>query len=686
MISLPSKQSTNHLAELDSLRALAVVAVLLYHVEGSWLPGGFTGVDIFFVISGYIVTRATLMHSRDPSAATIGAFFARRFKRIAPALVVCLLATTLLTTLFVPASWLSQSISLTGLYAFFGFSNFALVTSNDGYFSPRIDFNPFTHTWSLAVEEQFYLLFPLLLLLILVGFARSGRWKTGAFMVLGLLTLVSLLIAVGQTTSAPNQAFYWLPSRFWELGIGVMLSLYHLNQPTPTHTHLRQPAIVGGFALIVAGFIYAEHFRFPFPWALLPTAGALLLIHAIYLGTAPTQTAGQTMPQTTGQSSKSTAFSHPMLRYIGLISYSLYLWHWPVYVIFRWTIGLESISQKLAAIMISLVLAILSYELVEQRFKSLRIRNGKHAVGIIAISVLAIAVSYGGASMAFRYQHQLTLSVTANKTDWYAYPQHSDNTDESFAHPHKRIFAIGDSHLGAYATMISQLRQEQRLQIDEFHLGGCPMANFMYKLYENPGCDNRVQQILQSILEQGKAGDIVLFTSLQAMRLADQWLTLDVEGLKTYIQSDTAAMVLNTAYEDSRAVIKPLVDAGMHVVIETPKPTLKAPPYRCSDWFNRNNPVCSEGASINREEMELLRAPMLRSMQKMQQEFSTSVHLWDSFSVLCPGEVCTSHLNERPIFFDADHLSGYGNQLLHPHFTRLISDIWSAPQTAAQQH
>ena len=160
--SIQMQNKSGYVTGIDGLRAYAVVAVILYHFRNSLLPGGFCGVDVFFAISGYVVSRS--LHevaARNFAHFALG-FYARRILRIYPALVACLLVTGLLQVLFIPLSWLSTTSYKTGLFAFFGVSNFALIWFNDGYFSPRVEFNAYTHTWSLAVEEQFYLLFPAL--------------------------------------------------------------------------------------------------------------------------------------------------------------------------------------------------------------------------------------------------------------------------------------------------------------------------------------------------------------------------------------------------------------------------------------------------------------------------------------------------------------------------------------------
>src|SRR5690554_3169726 len=148
---------------IDGLRAIAVLAVMVYHLNTSWLPGGFAGVDVFFVISGYVVSRSLVGRTGESFGQFLAGFYSRRIRRIIPALIVCLLVTSLFTVLFIPESWLSSTIRQVGLYAFFGLSNLALVWYQDDYFSPRAEFNPFVHTWSLGVEEQFYFIFPVLM-------------------------------------------------------------------------------------------------------------------------------------------------------------------------------------------------------------------------------------------------------------------------------------------------------------------------------------------------------------------------------------------------------------------------------------------------------------------------------------------------------------------------------------------
>jgi peptidoglycan/LPS O-acetylase OafA/YrhL len=163
---------------IDGLRAVAVVAVITYHLIPAALPGGFVGVDIFFVISGYVVTASLVGRRGQSFLQFILGFYARRILRIFPALLVCVFAVSIIAVAFIPpGTWLGNTNRNTAVFAIFGLSNYALIWSSDGYFSPRVEFNPFTHTWSLAVEEQFYLIAPAIVYFWLANRSQTGNPK-----------------------------------------------------------------------------------------------------------------------------------------------------------------------------------------------------------------------------------------------------------------------------------------------------------------------------------------------------------------------------------------------------------------------------------------------------------------------------------------------------------------------------
>ncbi|WP_210247523.1 acyltransferase, partial [Methylobacterium sp. WL116] len=219
----PGRATADHYRAVDGLRAVAVIAVMVFHLREGWLPGGLTGVDVFFVISGFVVTASVAQRQGGSFGDFVLAFYARRIARILPALALTVAVSAIAYALFIPSAWLGDTIAKTGLAAIFGLSNLVLAAGDD-YFSVKAAFNVFTHTWSLGVEEQFYLLFPLIMYF---GSKDAGAAGPRDRRVPILLALVAASFAAGALLSAtrPTIAFYTLPARFWELGAGMLLCL-----------------------------------------------------------------------------------------------------------------------------------------------------------------------------------------------------------------------------------------------------------------------------------------------------------------------------------------------------------------------------------------------------------------------------------------------------------------------------
>lgn len=326
--------------DIDGLRAIAVLSVIVFHYGAPFpwplLPGGFTGVDVFFVISGFLITQH-LCGEIQGGRFSILNFYDRRVRRILPALLV-VLAVTLLAGrwLLMPGDYLSLAAS-TGA-AVFGASNFYFLF-NTGYFDQSAELLPLLHTWSLGVEEQFYLVWPVLLF----GIVKLGGRNNIAAIVASIV-IVGFGAMVVWTDIDTKGAFFMVAPRAWELAIGALLVFL-----PPLPRVVGEVAISAGLTLIVAGFFAADPRAFPGPAAMLPCVGAALVI----------------WPRVT---STRAANWLALLRPVGLISYSLYLWHWPVWVYFRIYInsGQPRIREALALAVVSVALAVLSYLFVEQ--------------------------------------------------------------------------------------------------------------------------------------------------------------------------------------------------------------------------------------------------------------------------------------------------------------------------------
>ncbi|MFM7641217.1 MAG: acyltransferase family protein [Cyanobium sp.] len=317
--------------EIDGLRALALLAVIAYHFSSSLLPGGYLGVDIFFVISGYVINKSLLKRPRQSFREGLVSFYARRIKRLVPALAFCIILTSILACLFDPAPGVSLQ---TGLTALFGLSNLYLFSQSTDYFAPSTELNVFTQTWSLGVEEQFYLVYPFLLLA--AGFwagkvrsAMQGGKANGSvgklFLLIFTLSAASLIFYIAATASNVSAGYFLMPARFWELGSGCLLAIGEQRlseQKKPNDNWAMRSAPL----LSLIGFAFA--FNAPYDQAIAATITVIALTILLIATIHSNKTALALM-------------SHPLAVWIGLISYSLYLWHWSVISLSRWTVGIQ---------------------------------------------------------------------------------------------------------------------------------------------------------------------------------------------------------------------------------------------------------------------------------------------------------------------------------------------------------
>ena len=628
------KSRTGYVRGIDGLRAVAVLAVLLYHLDHALLPGGFAGVDLFFVISGYVISRSLYASNASTPGAFMLTFYKRRILRLVPALVVFLVAASFASALFIPEGWLSAPNNQTALWAFFGLSNFQLVDAADGYFSLRAPFNTFLHTWSLGVEEQFYLLFPLLFYLWL---------KRGVWALLPALALASLLLAAYQTAASPVSGFYLLPGRFWELAAGALL---FQTEHRLTRSRWLMPLGAGCVAL---AFSYVDAAGFPFPWATLPVAGTVLLIAGLGSG-GPI-----------GALLESRIFA-----YLGRISYSIYLWHWGVFVLFRWTIGISEPLTATLAVVLTLILSALSYHLIEQPFRRHGLLQRQPGGRVVAAGVAALLVAHSCINFLYEKRNALgvNLSVTANGHDWR--PYHGPAVDAG----DRQLFLIGDSHASAYANMAHLAARRVGARVGMFSRFGCPVANLLTPMTDAASsCRDIEEQVVAHLQANAKPGDIVLVASLRIPKLGNVVVgQFDLDPLQSDEEKRHAALA-----EAARFIGK-LQAMNLHVILDAPKPVFRAPPFRCSDWFNRSNPACQGGFEVSREFLLERREPVMASLRELER---LGVRIWDPFPILCPRATCSAFEGRTPVFFDGDHLSGYGGRLLVASFTAELYSIWN---------
>jgi peptidoglycan/LPS O-acetylase OafA/YrhL len=370
---------------LDGIRALAVMGVLLFHISPATLKGGFTGVDVFFVLSGFLITTIILQDMRDGAFSLLD-FYLRRIQRLLPNVLVTVLAVVVLWAIFMPP--MAVQTGRHGLWTIFNLSNFYIWRNLGGYWDDASSWAPLLHTWSLAVEEQFYLLYPIaLLLLYRLGKARPIAWLAAA-------VLLSFGLCVYASRAHPAANFYMLPTRLWELVLGGMLAAYRAGvpgiAPRPLLQGPKTREIVGwaGLCCILGGFAFInEEAGFPGVVALVPTLGTAMVLASV----------------ADGSTRVSRLLSARLIVGVGALSYSLYLWHWPLITLGKFHADLHGEPQLVGATLGAVaggLLACLAFVGVE---KPLRSRDPGRARRFAIIAGLLCAVAIVSAFVGHRH-------------------------------------------------------------------------------------------------------------------------------------------------------------------------------------------------------------------------------------------------------------------------------------------
>jgi peptidoglycan/LPS O-acetylase OafA/YrhL len=447
-----SETSLKYRPDIDGLRAIAVSGVVLYHLQSvDILPGGFLGVDVFFVISGFFITRLILPSIQNRTF-SFKNFYLRRARRLLPAFVVVALATVAVSWLVLePSRMLDFTNSL--FFAVFGLSNMYFMFQ-DPYWADSASTLPFLHTWSLGVEEQFYLVFPALLII-----ATKFLGKYSRIALFSLLGVLSLLLVYGVSGLAPTYAFYLFPTRAWELLVGVLLALvlHHWNIVVPKGI----AALSAGLGLLLIGVSYfylGQFITAPGLLTTVPVVGAALII-----------VGGLT------SNPVSKGLGIRPLAGLGLISYSLYLWHYPILALGGVAVPL-GLSGEVVAVALAVVLAIVTYFLIETPF-----RRSKHktpfiafsAVGLVALLVFASG-SLGTSGYDARTR-DIPRPESAAVDSEYGQVIAAENSEG-------KVLLFGDSIMGQLRLSLSAQAIEFGLDFADGTQPGCPFFEGITKL------------------------------------------------------------------------------------------------------------------------------------------------------------------------------------------------------------
>jgi len=631
--------------DIDGLRALAVIPVVLYHFGFGVFSGGFVGVDVFFVISGFLITSIIV---REISAGRFSFvdFWARRARRIIPALSVMMLAALLVGWLLMPANDYSQLGRAVRYQAMF-VSNI-LFMRQDGYFNPASDFKPLLHTWSLSVEEQYYILFPLLMVL-LTRFLRHWRW-----MLFGIL-LVSFALNIWVIKRQPDAAFFLLPMRAWELLCGAMLAVLPAPRHAPSARTCQWVSLAGLAAVLYAIFGFDKYTQFPGWAALLPVLGATAMIWAN--GHAPTLVG--------------RLLSLPVMVGVGLISYSWYLWHWPVFV-YANAVSVDGMQALEAGgwVVLSLVLAFLSWKLVELPFREKRVLAGRKPVLWAGLATLLIIGTVGqlvrdGDGMPQRLSGQAQQYAQARdwqlgQKDCLLQRKSEDLTkvcrfaDDGNAPPVQLVW--GDSHAAALLPAIAADAKRYDTPVWLASLSGClPILGHETRQQ----CQDFNQATLQSIREN-KIRDVVLAARWSLYLYGEE----DGDMQHVLYRNDSRQIAEQQVAKDFSAMVHSVREAGARVWI------FKEVPLQRQGTVARLASLAMVGRSAERLGRPIAehqaRQQFLDALFSQISSEDPQVHVLDPAPLMCPGGICRAEFEGYSQYMDENHLSDKGGERMKP--------------------
>lgn len=633
--------------DIDGLRAIAVLAVVLFHAFPALIPGGFTGVDIFFVISGFLIT-GILARELEHGKFTFSGFYARRIRRIFPALLLVMAGCLAFAWFALFPDELKQlGLHLAGGA---GFVSNLVLWQEVGYFDRGADVKPLLHLWSLAIEEQFYIFWPVILLL-------ASKLRLKLLLVSASVALLSFAVNVAGVAAFPDATFYSPASRAWELLLGAVLAC-SLHKAQPVALLARAAAAISpnmrsaaGAVLLAIGFaVITRERQFPGWYALLPTAGALLMI-----GAGPQAWFNRVV------------LSNRLLVWFGLISYPLYLWHWPL-LSFAHIVESGTPAPQLRAGLVALAIALawLTWRFVE---RPLRFGEGRHKVVALAGLMVALAAAGGyvwhkggmpeRAAIVDNARHQKSLVLVEDVQNAAACKKRFGfDTIYKYcllAHPDQQptVALIGDSH--AYHVTAGLMKHYTSRGDNLLYLG---TRHPYWGLA--PGADP-YQQVTQRMLE-----------------LAMSTASIKTVLISTHIRLDTSTPDSRIMYAAARDTIRRFTEAGKHVILMEDVPILTFDPRACIKRAGivssaTRVPCALPRADVDRQtpENEVLVAGLLR-------DFPT-VELFRTRDLLCDATLCWAMKDGSLLYRDANHLSYEGDLYIGMKFAE-----WQALRGAKQ--
>jgi len=644
--------TTKYQLEIDGLRAIAVISVLVFHTFADMLPGGFVGVDIFFVISGFLITQI-IFQELQLGTFSLWGFYQRRIRRIFPALLLVFLTSTILG--WVILTPFEYELYGTHMLAGAGFVPNIIFWREAGYFDKEAITKPLLHLWSLGVEEQFYFVWPLIL-----GFV----WKfcqphrLSAFKIVVALVIISLAWSGCQIEHHPIANFYSPLSRFWELALGGSIAIW-ISRPEYVKLESRLLALMGLGLIVFALFGFNQRTPFPGLWALIPCLGAGLILIT-----------------NTKSSPLSIVLSHPVIVFIGLISYPLYLWHWPLLSFARILEG-QAISdmQKLVLLGLSVLLAWLTFQIVEKPIRASR----SPKTAIVLLLCMLLALSFGLALRkkdGFKHRHEHVLSANPNtmvvgefRHDMLrpcALSLPISPELDCFADKREPIkFAmLGDSKAEALYYGLTSVSSEQ---------GHWLLVDGVHPTPQGADADPRIQQVFESVSKTSHIEVVAIANTISGLFPLDKHTGL--------ISSDSPDPFQQLDIWSKQ--ISALENAGKKVIVIVDNPTFPDPTscieggLTSSRFFNqvftrRANPYCSIAYD------QFLKGTQLyREWLKSLHQLHPNLIIFDTSPYLCDikNNLCTITDGSNFLYSYSNHVSDYAAKKVGLALTPMVDQL-----------
>jgi peptidoglycan/LPS O-acetylase OafA/YrhL len=639
--------------EIDGLRAIGILGVLIYHLEISFydkqfLPGGYLGVDIFFVVSGYLITLLLYEEFKIKGNFSLLNFYYRRAKRLLPVLVVVIMTTTILAYFFLFPSEYSYYLKSV-ISSLFFVSNIFFHLTGQNYGENIISEKPLLHTWSLGVEEQFYIFFPLFLFFILKYFNKQKIF------IIILIILGSLLFSINIATNHPSFNFYFLTSRIWELLLGALIVLWNKKNIKVFKNFNNDLISIIGLILIIFSFIhFNEVNKHPSVFTIIPVLGCFLIL--------------------LDQNKKNFVnriLSFSILRGLGLISYSLYLWHYPILVfgkIGNFT-GIENdnLINKFILVIISILLSVLTYYLIENTFrKKFKIKIKNFLFITLTIYFISILSFY----MLKQNQEEQFLSISKeikNRT-WFETKQFFRPCFQRKKYfcsfnpkSEKSIFIIGDSIMASLQNELKKTLVKNDYNLITMTNAGCDFTRVFNKNDQNIFCNLNLFNERIKKIKKNKDSILILH------------LNYDNSGFKKdKISQDNFIKdiykLLNLGHKI--ILIYPLPQMKLHVSNELSKILSLNKENSTKFLSNKENFI-----NIDYDEFLKKSSYVNNILNKINHKKVYKLNVQNIFCNTKLKNKCIAHDDKNLFFVDNNHLSNFSSNLISKELLKIIKQI-----------